>query len=147
AKLAGSQDFMRLLEAAQPMPPAPSGADDVCLLLYSAGSGPGELRAVPHSLRSIEAAHESFARGLLKLTTSDKILSVARLSTAYGLGAGLLLPLAVQAECLLFPAQPHSEPLYRAVRDYQPTVLFAIPSVYAQLAHDAEKHKRQRPLG
>ena len=115
---------------------APSGPEDVCLLLYSAGSGPGELRAVPQSTRTVQAANDSFAKELLQLSSADRILSVARLSTAYGLG-GLFFPLAVQAESLLFPAQPHSRALFEALRTYKPTVLFAIPSVYAQLAHDA----------
>jgi benzoate-CoA ligase family protein len=146
AKLAGTHDFWSLVEAAEPQPIAPSGPDDVCLLLYSAGSGPGELRAVPHSTRTVKAAHESFARELLELSAGDRILSVARLSTAYGLGAGLFLPLAVQAESLLFPAQPHSSPLFAALTSYRPSVLFATPSVYAQLAHDAEKDGVHKPL-
>ena len=147
AKLAGSHDFAGLVAAAQPLPPAPSGASDVALLLYSAGSGPGELRAVPHTQHTIEAARDSFARQLLQLTAEDRVLSVARLSTAYGLGAGLFLTLAVGAESLLFPAQPHSDPLFAALRDFNPTVLFATPSVYAQLAHDAEARSIARPLG
>ncbi|HLL22824.1 MAG TPA: AMP-binding protein, partial [Kofleriaceae bacterium] len=53
---------------------------------------------------------------------------------------------AAQAECLLFPAQPQSAPLFEVVRSYQPTVLFATPSVYAQLAHDAEKLGKDKPL-
>ena len=138
AKLPGSHDYAALLAAATPQPAAPSGATDVALLLYSAGSGPGELRAVPHSQRTIEAAHDSFARQLLDLNEADRILSVARLSTAYGLGAGLLLPLAVRAESLMFPAQPHSQGLFDALAAFAPTVLFTTPSVYAQLAHDAE---------
>lgn len=146
ASYPGVHDYHKLLEGASPQPPVPMGDADVCLLLYSAGSGPGELRAVPHSKRTISAANNSFARDLLQLTTSDKILSVARLSTAYGLGAGLLLPLAMQAECLLFPAQPRSEALFKAVESYRPTVLFATPSVYAQLAHDAEHDKIDKPL-
>ncbi len=146
AKLAGSHDFAQLLAAAQPQPAAPSGATDVALLLYSAGSGPGELSAVPHSQRTIEAARDSFAKQLLELTETDRILAVARLSTAYGLGAGLFLPLAVHAESLLFPAQPHSAPLFAALSSYNPTVLFATPSVYAQLAHDAEKAGIAKPL-
>ncbi len=119
---------------------------DVFLLLYSAGSGPGEKRAVPHSYRTVQAAFDSFARGLLQLTDADRILSVARLSTAYGLGAGLLLPLGVRAESLLFPEQPHSGPLFDTLSAYKPTVLFATPSVYSQLAHDAEEAKLQKPL-
>ncbi len=146
AKLPGSHDFKQLVEGAQPLPAAPSGATDPALLLYSAGSGPGELRAVPHTQRTIEAAATSFARGLLQLSSADRFLSVARLSTAYGLGAGLLFPLAVQAESLMFPAQPHSKKLFDALGTFKPTVLFATPSVYAQLAHDAEKLGVSRPL-
>ena len=146
AKLLSSHDFEKILAAAQPQPAAPSGASDVALLLYSAGSGPGELRAVPHTQRTIEAARESFAQALLQLTSTDRILSVARLSTAYGVGAGLMLPISVQAESLLFPAQAKSEPLFEALRTFKPTVLFATPSVYAQLAHDAERATMPRPL-
>ncbi|HVK86556.1 MAG TPA: AMP-binding protein, partial [Kofleriaceae bacterium] len=145
-QLPGSQNFQALVDSAVPLPAAPMGPEDVCLLLYSAGSGPGELRAVPHCLRTIAAAHASFARELLQLTPADRILSVARLSTAYGLGSGLLLALAVPSESLLFPAQPQSEPLFRALENYKPTVLFATPSVYAQLAHDAEEQGIEKPL-
>lgn len=147
AKLPGTHDFGQLLDAAEAGPAAPSGPEDTCLLLYSAGSGPGELRAVPHCTRTLRAAHESFAKGLLQLSGADRILSVARLSTAYGLGASLFQPLAERAESLLFPAQPHSRALFEAMRTYQPTVLFATPSVYSQLAHDAEKEGNARPLG
>jgi benzoate-CoA ligase len=146
AKLAGTHDFRSLVEAAQPQPAAPSGAEDVCLLLYSAGSGPGELRAVPHSLRTVKAAFDSFGRELLQLTAGDRVLCVARLSTAYGLGSGLFLPLAIQAEVLLFPEQPQSSRLFEALTTFKPTTLFATPSVYAQLAHDAEREGIKKPL-
>jgi benzoate-CoA ligase family protein len=146
AKLAGSQDFHAVVDAATPEPPVAVGHSDVCVLLYSAGSGPGELRAVPHCQRSISAVHDSFARGLLQLSSADRTLSVARLSTAYGLGAGLMMPLALQAESLLFPAQPHSKALFKALGSYKPTVLLATPSVYAQLVHDAERLAIEKPL-
>ena len=146
AKLAGSHDLQKLIDGATPQPAVPQGRTDVSLLLYSAGSGPGELRAVPHSQRTIEAAKDSFGRELLALEAGDRVLSVARLSTAYGLGAGLMLPLTVQAESLLFPAQPHSQPLFDALASFKPTVLFATPSVYSQLAHDAEDAKLVQPL-
>jgi benzoate-CoA ligase family protein len=146
AKLAGVQDFHAVVAAQAAQPPVAMSPSDICLLIYSAGSGPGELRAVPHSQRTISAAVDSFARELLQLTASDRMLSVARLSTAYGLGAGLLLPLAVQAESLLFPAQPHSMALFKALESYRPTVLFATPSVYAQLSYDAEQHQIVKPL-
>ncbi|MFT3698221.1 MAG: benzoate-CoA ligase family protein [Kofleriaceae bacterium] len=146
AKLPSSHDFTTIMTNATAQPAAPSAPTDAALLLYSAGSGPGELRAVPHTLRSIEAARESFGKELLQLSSADRILCVARLSTAYGLGAGLMLPISVQAESLLFPAQAKSEPVFEAMRTFQPTVLFATPSVYAQLAHDAEAKSVQKPL-
>ncbi len=146
SKLPGTLDYHELVAAAAPQPPVPMGDDDTSLLLYSAGSGPGELRAVPHGKRTVQAVLASFGKDLLQLTAEDRILSVARLSTAYGLGAGLLLPLAVQAESLLFPAQPHSALLFAALDSYQPTVLFATPSVYSQLAHDAERLAIGKPL-
>jgi acyl-coenzyme A synthetase/AMP-(fatty) acid ligase len=46
----------------------------------------------------------------------------------------------------MFPAQPHSDLLFEALTTYKPTVLFATPSVYAQLAHDAEKANIAKPL-
>jgi benzoate-CoA ligase family protein len=146
ATLAGILDFQTIVDAAEPTPAVAAAPTDVCLLLYSTGSAPAEIRAVPHSQRTVHAAYESFARGLLQMTAADRILCVARLSTAYGLGAGLLLPLAVRAESLLFPEQPHSDPLFKTLATYKPTVLFATPSVYSQLAHDAEAAKLPRPL-
>ena len=146
ANLPGVLDYQTLVDGAAAAPFVAMGESDISLLLYSAGSGPGELRAVPHNKRTIAAANASFARDLLRLSSDDRILSVARLSTAYGLGAGLLLPLAVHAESLLFPAQPHSQLLFAAVESYRPTVLFATPSVYAQLAYDAEASSIAKPL-
>ena len=146
ARLAGSHDFQALIDAATPQPPVAMGPSDVCFLMYSAGSGPGELRAVPHCQRTISAANDSFGRDLLQLSAADRMLSVARLSTAYGLGSGLLVPLAVQAESRLFPDQPHSKTLFKALESYRPTVLVATPSVYAQLAYDAERLDVPKPL-
>src|SRR5205807_2075559 len=51
-------------------------------------------------------------------------------------------------QAIIDGAQPvQSGPLFDTMRDYKPTVLFATPSVYAQLAHDAEQDKRGKPLG
>ncbi|HEY0194482.1 MAG TPA: benzoate-CoA ligase family protein [Kofleriaceae bacterium] len=142
---AGVHDFQRVVDAAEPQPAVAMAPTDVCLLIYSASS-PGELRAVPHSQQTIAAVVDSYGRALIQLTSADRMLSVARLSTAYGLGSALIVPLAVQAESLLFPAQPHSMAVFKALETYRPTVLVATPSVYAQLAHDAEQQQIVRPL-
>jgi acyl-coenzyme A synthetase/AMP-(fatty) acid ligase len=94
----------------------------------------------------VRAVYASFAQELLQLTDQDRILCIARLSTAYGIGSGLFLPLATQAESLLFPEQPQSDKLLKVLESFNPTVLLATPSVYAQLAHDAEKFTMPTPL-
>jgi benzoate-CoA ligase len=146
ATLPGIRDYQQLVAASAPLPPVSVSETDPCLLLYSAGSGPGELRAVPHSQKTVTAACASLARETLQITAEDRILSVGRLSTAYGLSAGLMLPLAARAETLLFPAQPQSKLVFKAVESFRPTVLFATPSLYAQLAHDAEAAHLDKPL-
>lgn len=144
--LSTSQDFHALVAAARPEPAVPTGPADVSLLFYSTSAGLYELRAVAHSRRTIEAACEAFAGELLGLSSVDRVLSVVRLSTALGLAMGLVIPLAHHAESQVFPAQPQSGPLFDAVGTYGPTVLFATPSVYAQLVHDADGEGIAAPL-
>lgn len=147
-RAAGERDFHTVVAGASAqVVAAPVEPGDVCVLLYSAGSGPDELRAVPHSHKTLWAAFESYARGFLGMGEGDRILSVTRLATAYGLGSGLLFPLAAGAESILLPQQPRSETVFAAVDKYKPTMLFATPSVYSQLTRDAEDDKLVRPLG
>jgi benzoate-CoA ligase len=147
-RAAGERDFHTVVSAASaeiaPMAVEPG---DVCVLLYSAGSGPDELRAVPHSHKTLWAAFESYGRGFLGMGEGDRALSVTRLATAYGLGSGLLFPLAAGAESIMLPQQPRSETVFAAVDKYRPTMLFATPSVFSQLTRDAEDDKLSRPLG
>lgn len=144
---AGEHDFHAIVRAADPTTPAaPVSASDMCLLLYSAGAAPEELRGVPHTHDTPMAAYQSFARDFLGLVADDRVLSVTRLATAYGLGTGLLFPLAAGAESALVPEQPRSEVLFAAVERYKPTLFCATPSVYGQLARDAVDSGRGRPL-
>lgn len=140
----GEHALAALMAKAQPAAAVGQEAGETCLLLYSAA--PNELRAVPHCQRTIAAAYESLARTFLAITAADRVLSVGRLSTAYGLGIGLIFPLAAGARALLFPAQPKSESLFAAITAFSPTLLFATPSIYGQLTHDAATSGRQRAL-
>ncbi|HTM21590.1 MAG TPA: benzoate-CoA ligase family protein [Kofleriaceae bacterium] len=147
ARSAGERDYFAAVRAAAPAPEAATvGEDDIALLLYSAGGGPERPRGVPHRHITPFLAFESFARGVIGMTEEDRVLSVVRLSTAYGLGVGLLFPLIAGAESTLLPQQPHSSTLFWVIEKLQPTVLFATPSVYGQLARDAEAGGRNRPL-
>jgi benzoate-CoA ligase len=147
ARQAGERDFHSIVRAAAPAPSAAAvEAHDMCLILYSAGASPEELRGVPHSHEAPLAAWTSFGEAFLGLTSDDRVLSVTRLATAYGLGTGLVFPLLAGAESALVPEQPKSDVLYAAIDRFQPTVLCATPSVYGQLARDVEQAGRERPL-
>ena len=147
----GERDFHSAVRASAPSPEAMAvSTNDVAFILYSAGSvkrGPsGERRGVPHVHGTPIAAFESFARGIIGLGEGDRVFSVVRLSTAYGLGAGLLFPLAAGAEAALVSEQPRSEVLFAVLETLDPTVLVATPSVYGQLARDAEVAGLKQPL-
>ena len=141
------RDFEASVAAASPAKSAVKvNPADVCVLLYSAGTGPDDVRAVPHSHQSIEAAHRSYAQGSLAMSSTDRVLSTARLATAYGLGSGLLFPLLSGAEAALLPEQPRSDILFATVDKFQPTLMFATPSLYGQLARDAAAEAKLKPL-
>ncbi len=144
---AGLRDFHAMVAAAAPHgAPAVVLADHPSVLLYSAGAGPDELRGVPHTAATIAAAHASFGLGALGLGLGDRILSTVRLATAFGLGCGLFFPLTVGAEVALMPEQPRSETLFAALEQFVPTVMCSTPTVFAQLAHDAQLGGRHQPL-
>jgi len=147
ARSPGERDYFAAVRAAAPAPEAVAvEPDDLAFLLYSAGGGPERPRGVPHRHATPLIAFESFARGTIGMDENDRVLSVVRLSTAYGLGVGMLFPLAAGAETAFLPQQPHSSLLFWVVERLQPTILFATPSVYGQLARDAEAAGRNRPL-
>jgi benzoate-CoA ligase len=144
---AGERDFLSFVRAAAPAPVAAAVAPtDMCLILYSAGASPEELRGVPHTHATPIAAYDSFAAKFLAIAEGDRILSVTRLATAYGLGTGLLFPLLAGAESALVPEQPKSDVLFAAIERHQPTLLCATPSVYGQLARDVDQAGRAKPL-
>lgn len=143
----GERDYHASVRGAAPAPVAWSvEGDDVAMILYSAGGAQNGPRGVPHVHKTPMVAFESLGRGVINLTENDRVFSVVRLSTAYGLGTGLLFPLAAGAETMLLPEQPRSDALFSIIDEVQPTVLFATPSVYGQLARDAEEAGLDRPL-
>ncbi len=146
-RTAGEHDFLSVVAGAAPGPAAAVEEKDVCLILYSAGMQTDELRGVAHTHSTPIAAWRSFGEGLLALADTDRVFSVARFSTAFGLGTSVLFPLAAGAESILLPEQAHSKDVFETIRDAKPTVFCATPSVYGQLTRDAEVGNLDRPLG
>jgi benzoate-CoA ligase len=147
----GDDDFGLLVATSDALTEPPAGGDDPALLLYSASAANNEnevgSRGVLHSHATAIRAFESFAGTFMSMTHEDRVFSTVRLSTAYGLGTGLLFPLLAGAQCLLVPEQPHSALVFDAIRDFKPTVFAATPSLYGQMARDAvEGPQGKKPL-
>jgi benzoate-CoA ligase len=149
------RDFASLIRGSGPAPAAAEAdPDETAILLYSAGAhaddeetGGKRRRGVPHAHSTPLLAYEALCvQGPIRIDESDRVFSVARLWTAYGLGTGLLFPLAAGAESLLLPEQPSSRAMFSAIESFQPTAMFATPSVYGQMARDVGAAGVSQPL-
>ncbi len=142
----GDDDFGLLVETSDALDESPTSGDDPALLLYSAGAANAHNevggRGVLHSHSTAIQAFESFASDFMAMNHEDRVFSTVRLSTAYGLGTGLLFPLLAGAQCLMVPEQPRSALVFDVIRDFKPTVFAATPSLYGQMARDAVEHPR-----
>jgi benzoate-CoA ligase len=143
----GVHDCDALL-AADPEHAAPVAvaSDDPALLLYSKIGVQRELRGIPLQHGTPFPAFESFTSAVAELTDSDRVFSLGRLYTTYGLRTGLLFPLIAGCESLLLSGKPHSEAILEVIRGFDPTVFCATPSIYGQLTRDLADGDWDRPL-
>jgi benzoate-CoA ligase family protein len=128
--------FADWIARAQPARPCDTDEVEPALLLYSAGH-PGVPRGVPHPQRTPLIAFKAFAQEVLELGPNDRVMTLVKLASAYGLGGGLIFPLAAGAESILLPAQPRSTDVFALMNRAHPTVIFATPTMYGQFADDA----------
>ncbi len=142
---AGQRDYHALLRSTETLrPPVDVDEDAPAFALYSAGAGRTP-RGVAHGRRAVLSAHAAYAGDVLGLGAEDRVFSAVKLSTAYGLGLGLVFPLASGASTYLLPARPRPRTLFEVMAAYRPTVFAATPSLYAQMVQDYRALSGQRP--
>jgi benzoate-CoA ligase len=141
----GQIDFAARCSDVEPWTPAHDPEDGVpAFILYSGAPG-DDPRATAHDHAATGYAFESYARHVLELGPGDRVLSAAKLSTAYGLGLGLLFPLMAGGATFLLPTRARPRTLFDVMAAFVPTVFAATPSMYAQLAHDYAELPVPRP--
>lgn len=113
-------------------PVAPTDGDAPAFWLYSSGTT-GTPKGVMHRHASLQATAETYARGVLEVGPGDRLLSIAKLFFAYGLGNSLTFPLSVGATSVLDPRPPTPTRLAELARAEQATLLFASPGFVAGL--------------
>jgi 4-hydroxybenzoate-CoA ligase len=107
-------------------------ADETAFWLYSSGS-----TGMPKGVRHVHSSPMETARltgqGCLGIRADDIIYSAAKLFFAYGLGNSMSFPMSVGATAVLFPERPTPEAVFRTLKQYQPTMFFGAPTLYAAM--------------
>ncbi len=136
---AGARTFADLIAEASPeLVAAETHKDEAAFWLYSSGST-GAPKGCVHLHHDMVVCAESYAKGVLGITESDRCFSVPKLFFAYGLGNAMYMPLAVGATSILFPGAPTPANVYAVIEAHRPTLLFSVPTGYAMLL----AHRRQ----
>ena len=104
--------------------------DETAFWLYSSGS-----TGMPKGARHVHTSPMETARltgqGCLGVREDDLVFSAAKLFFAYGLGNAMSFPMAVGATSVLLPGRPTPEVVFRTLKQYQPTLFFGVPTLYA----------------
>ncbi|MEM8675753.1 MAG: benzoate-CoA ligase family protein [Cyanobacteria bacterium P01_G01_bin.67] len=129
----GDDSFLSLIsqQSQEPLPCAETARDEPAFWLYTSGST-GMPKGVIHLHQSMVVCAEHYAKTTLDLKPDDITYSVAKIPFAYGLGNTLYMPLAVGASAVLSDASNVFD-IIADIHHYRPTVLFGIPSLYANL--------------
>ena len=110
----------------------PVGPDDIALLLYTSGST-GRPKGVPHRHADLVTLGKPWVPIVLGDVSADTILCVSKFSFSYGLGMQLMIGLAAGATVIQHPGRPAPAAVFALLTRHRPTILFAVPTVYAML--------------
>ncbi|WP_159104417.1 AMP-binding protein [Plantactinospora sp. BB1] len=126
-------------------PPVSHPPAEVLLIQYTSGST-GKPKGVLHTGAGVAGVLDGFGR-ILDLHPDDLVLSTAKLSFGYGFGNSLLFPLAAGAGVLLNQGPPDVYRLAATIARHRPTVLCAVPRIYAALLDRAGQGDPTDPTG
>ncbi len=127
-----SEELTAALASHKPHPPATVGAAEGAYAQYTSGTT-GAPRAAVHRHGDPLVYAAAFAEPALRLGRDDVILSVSKMFFAYGLGNSLFFPLLTGARAVVHPGRPRAEDIAALAARHRATVLFAVPTFYANL--------------
>ncbi|MGO9046746.1 MAG: benzoate-CoA ligase family protein [Xanthobacteraceae bacterium] len=117
--------------------PARTCADDVAYWLYSSGTT-GMPKGTMHVHSSPMVMAKSAGQRRIGYREDDVVFSAAKLFFSYGLGNAIFCPMWVGATSVFYPERPTPQTVFEMLRGYQPTMFFAVPTLYAAILADSE---------
>jgi 4-hydroxybenzoate-CoA ligase len=121
----------------EPAAPARTCADETAYWLYSSGTT-GMPKGVMHVHSSPMTMARLAGQDRIGIREDDVIFSAAKLYFAYGLGNALLCPMSVGATSVFYPERPTPQTVFETLKGYQPTMFYAVPTLYAAILQTPE---------
>jgi len=113
--------------------------------LLSSGST-GRPKLIVHRHQDILHGHFGFAGPVIGWTVDDRSISVAKMTTGYGLGCSVLMPFLRGASSVLVSEAPTATTLTHAIEAHRCTLLFAQPRFLAEEIAASDLADRLRSL-
>lgn len=123
--------------------PAATCADDIAYWQYSSGTT-GMPKGVMHVHSSPRIMAENAGRRI-GYREDDVVFSAAKLFFAYGLGNAMFCTMGIGATSVLYPERPTAGSVFDTLQAHQPTMLFAVPTLYAAMLADPRSRTEALP--